>query len=85
MIYFISKQKVLAILFSIFLTLTGVLFFVLSPKESLPEIKLGFIVVKTIYPNASPKEVEKLVTIPIEDALKNIKGIKEINSTSSEN
>lgn len=84
MIVFFSRQRVFAMLFSIFVVITGVLFFVLSPKESLPEIKLGFIIIKTIYPNSSPEEVEKLVTNPIEDSVKNIKGIKEINSTSSE-
>lgn len=84
MIEFFSRQHVFVILFSIFVILTGVLFFILSPKESLPEIKLGFIIIKTIYANSSPEEVEKLITNPIEDSVKNIKGIKEINSTSSE-
>ena len=41
-------------------------------------------VVTTIYPGASPEEVEKLITIPIERELKPVDGIKKNNSTSLE-
>lgn len=83
-ISFIARQKVLANFAAIILSVVGLYLFAFSPKESLPEIKLGVILINTVYPGAGPSEVEKLVTEPIEDAVKNIKGIKEINSSSSE-
>lgn len=38
-----------------------------------------------VYPGASPKEMEEAITVRIEEAVRGIVGIKEINSTSSEN
>ncbi|HRU39621.1 MAG TPA: efflux RND transporter permease subunit, partial [Candidatus Goldiibacteriota bacterium] len=84
MLGFFTRQRVFSILASIFFVVAGVGSFIISPKESLPEIKLGIIVISTIYPNAAPQEVEKLVTTPLEDAVKNIKGIKETSSSSSD-
>ncbi len=84
MIGFLSKQKVFVILVSFLLCISGVLIFIFSPKESLPEIKLGVILINTFYANSSPYDIEKLVTIPVENAIKNIKGIKSINSISAE-
>ena len=81
---FFSEKKVFANLIAVFLAVVGIGLFAISPKESLPEIKLGLIVINTVYPNAAPQEVEKLVTTSIEDAVKNIKGIDEITSSSSE-
>jgi len=72
MLGFFTRQRVFSILASIFFVVAGVGSFIISPKESLPEIKLGIIVISTIYPNAAPQEVEKLVTTPLEDAVKNI-------------
>ncbi len=84
LIRFLAKQKVFANMMAVFLIFTGVFTFATSPKESLPEIKLGIIIISTIYPDAAPQEVEKLVTSPVEDAVKNIKGIKQITSSSSD-
>lgn len=81
---FFARQKVFANMMAGFLVFAGVLTFAVSPKESLPEIKLGIVIVSTIYPDAAPQEVEKLVTSPVEDAVKNIKGIKQITSSSSD-
>jgi len=81
---FISKQKVLANLIAVFLMTVGLAVFTLSPKESLPEIKLGLMVINTVFPGAGPEEIEKLITTPLEDAVKNIKGFSAIDSTSAE-
>jgi multidrug efflux pump subunit AcrB len=41
--------------------------------------------VNVFYPGASPKEMEEGITARIEEAVRGLVGIKEINSTSSEN
>jgi multidrug efflux pump subunit AcrB len=38
----------------------------------------------TVYAGAGPEEIERLITTPIEEAIKDIKGIKQIRSTSRE-
>ncbi|HDQ26562.1 MAG TPA: efflux RND transporter permease subunit, partial [bacterium] len=81
---FFAKKSLLVNLLAVFVTIAGIFTFIISPKEALPEIKLGFAVITTVYPGAGPEEVEKLVTIPIEDAIDSIKGIKETVSSSSE-
>ena len=55
-----------------------------AQKEGFPEISLNKITIVTIYPGASAKDVELNVTIPIEDALDEVEGIKEILSISEE-
>lgn len=54
-------------------------------KSFFPETKPKDIIVSVIYPGASPKEMEEGVTMRVEEALRSIVGIKEINSVSSEN
>lgn len=38
--------------------------------------------IATIYPGASPQDIENLITKPIEKQLKSINGIKKISSNS---
>jgi multidrug efflux pump subunit AcrB len=54
-------------------------------RSFFPELSEKFINITVFYPGASPKEMEEGVTIRIEEALRGIAGIKEVNSTSSEN
>ena len=81
---FFVKQRILVNMAAILVTVSGILLFINSPKESLPKINIGVIQVNTVYYGASPSEVESLVTTPLEDAVKNVKGVKEVNSLSSE-
>lgn len=53
-------------------------------KEGFPEISMNKIIIQTIYPGASANDVELNVTVPIEDALEELEGIKEILSVSEE-
>ncbi len=53
-------------------------------KEGFPEISMNKIIIQTIYPGSSANDVELNVTVPIEDALEELEGIKEIISVSEE-
>ncbi|MDX2360959.1 MAG: efflux RND transporter permease subunit [Crocinitomicaceae bacterium] len=62
------------------------IFAIFSTKRSFfPEQEPTQIFVSVFYPGASPTEMEDGVTIKVEQAVKGIDGIEEINSTSSEN
>ena len=54
-------------------------------RSFFPDFSEKFINVSVFDPGASPKEMEEGVTLRIEEALRGIAGIKEVNSTSSEN
>lgn len=54
------------------------------PIDLMPEISYPTITISSSYSNASPAEVETLITRPIEQALSAVPGVEEINSTSSE-
>ena len=63
----------------------GVYAWIHLPRELTPEIPAQMAVVTTLYPGASPEEVEKLVTVPIEDAIEeNVNKIELLFSISSE-
>ncbi len=53
-------------------------------KSFFPETESKTITVTMVYPGASPKEVEEGITSRIEDVIRGIVGIKEMNSVSSE-
>src|SRR5215475_415708 len=69
---------------TIVITLWGLSTFLSLPKESFPDIQLPQIYVATVYAGTSPKDMENLVTRPIEKQLKGITGarIRNIKSTS---
>ena len=62
----------------------GLLAYFSMPREVFPEFALGTVTVTTVYPGASPNDVEKLVTLKIEDELEGIDGIEQTSSRSLE-
>lgn len=54
------------------------------PIDLLPNVSLGTITVRTNYPNASPEEMERLITERIEEAVSLVSGVTEITSESAE-
>src|SRR5580692_4477351 len=61
----------------------GVVQFVTLPKEQFPDIVIPTIYVSTIYTGTSPKDMENLVTRPIEKQIKAITGAKINKFTST--
>ncbi|MCH9690966.1 MAG: efflux RND transporter permease subunit [Gammaproteobacteria bacterium] len=51
-------------------------------REVFPSINPGIVRVDISYPSAGPAEVEQQVTVRVEEAIAEVKGIKEINSRS---
>lgn len=67
------------------LLIAGVVSMLSMKKAFFPEVESRNIFVTVAYPGASPKEMEEGITARIEEAVRGLVGIKEINSTSSEN
>ena len=68
-----------------FLIIIGGLLTTSSLKmEVFPSFELDAVSISVLYPGASSQDIEKSVTIPIEEAIYGISGIKKISSNSSE-
>lgn len=67
---------------SLFITFAGIISYIKLPKERFPDIVIPTIYVQTIYPGSSPKDIENLVTKPIEKKIKSISGVKKLKSQS---
>ena len=50
--------------------------------EALPEVDLPSLTVSTRWQGASPKAVQRALTRPIEEAVRNVHGIESVRSTS---
>lgn len=82
--FFIDKPKIVNLIL-IFIIFAGVLALINVKKEGYPPADLGQVNITTTYEGASPKDVELKVTTKIEEKLKNVSGIKKIESWSIEN
>ncbi|MCY7328022.1 MAG: efflux RND transporter permease subunit [Saprospiraceae bacterium] len=70
------------LIITIIITLAGILSYNALPKEQFPDVVVPTIIVSTVYPGASPTDMEQLVTKPIEKQLKGINGVKKVTSSS---
>lgn len=81
--YFGSIRAIILIILT--LSGAGLATFLGLPKELNPNIKIPIVFVSTPFPGAGPEDIENLVTIPIEDAVNGLSGVKNVSSTSQEN
>ena len=65
-----------------FICVAGIMTYNSLPKENFPEVVLPQIYVATVFPGASPSDVENLVSKQIEKQVKSIEGVKKISSNS---
>lgn len=77
-------NKTTVYLLTIFITFAGIMSYMSIPKEQFPDIVIPTMYVQTIYPGTAPKDMENLVTKPIEKQIKSISGVKKVTSTSIE-
>lgn len=82
LIRFFSTNSILVNFLTIIIIVLGLFTVFTIKKEARPPVSMGKVVFTTVYPGASPSDVEKLVTIPLEDELSQVEGIKELTSTS---
>jgi multidrug efflux pump len=66
----------------VFICLAGIMTYNRLPKENFPEVVFPQIYVATVFPGASPTDVENLVSKQIEKQVKSIAGVKKITSNS---
>jgi len=79
----IKNPSVIYLIITLFLIM-GLSAYFAMPREDFPEIKETKIYISTPYPGNTAEDIERLITDPLEDKLKNISNVVEILSTSQE-
>jgi multidrug efflux pump subunit AcrB len=84
MVRYFVRNSVFVNLLMMVILVAGVLIYLSITREIFPEFSLDSISVRIEYPGASPQEIEKLITIKIEDEIADIDGVDNIYSESQE-
>ena len=79
----IEHRTVIYVIMTIFFVL-GISAYFSMPREAFPEINDTKVFVSTIYPGNTAEDIERIVTDPLEEALKGVSNLVEIKSNSSE-
>lgn len=78
------KRPTLIIVLFIILTLGGLFSYSNLSYELIPKFEINVVTISTVYPGASPGEVENTVTKKIEDAVSSLELVKKVESKSYE-
>ncbi len=79
------ERPVTVCMFFLSLLVFGIIASRMLLLEKFPGIDIPQIYVNVPYANATPAEIERLITRPVEEALATVSGIKQMRSWSSEN
>lgn len=79
----IKRPTLIVVLFTI-LTLGGIFSYSLLGYELVPKFEVNVITISTVYPGASPSEIENTVTKKIEDAVSALENVKKLEAKSYE-
>ncbi|MCW8092035.1 efflux RND transporter permease subunit [Alteromonas sp. ASW11-130] len=81
---FAMKRPVTICMVFFSLLLFGIAAGKLLPLEKFPGIDIPQMVIQVPYQNATPMEIERLITRPVEEAIATMSGIKRLQATSFE-
>lgn len=78
------RHPILALIVFLLLGFMGIFTLSNVPVSLMPDTESPYLTVSASYANAGPESVEKSVTVPLENALVSLNGLKNMTSTSSE-
>src|SRR5580658_5064613 len=81
---FFLKRPIMAIVCSTIIVIMGLVAIPFLPISQYPEIAPPVVTVTASYVGASPTSVESAVTIPLENAINGVEGLRYLSSTSSQ-
>jgi len=81
---FAVHHPIFTVMIFLIVIILGFISFTRLPIDLMPDITYPTLSLSTSYGNASPEEIEELITRPIEEAMAAVPGVEEISSTSSE-
>ncbi len=66
------------------LVLMGTYAYTQLPRQLMSELAFNWVFVRIDYPGVPPDDIEELIAIPIEDAIRNVDGVSSISNRSKE-
>ncbi len=81
--YFAEKSLIVNIL-TLGIFIAGMFALFSSNREAFPKVEYDWVTVMTVYPGSTARDVEKHITIPLENEIRGVDGIEEIFSSSIE-
>ena len=81
---FSIRRPVFMVMATMIVMILGAVSLSRLPIDLMPDITYPTLSIGTSYENASPEEIEELVTRPIEEAMSAVPGVEEVSSISSE-
>lgn len=82
---YVIKRPSVVVVSILVIAIFGIISYTNLSYELLPKFNIPTLTVVTVYPGASPDEVESEITKKIEDNISTLENIKRIRSTSYEN
>ncbi len=81
---FSVRNAVLVNMLMLVMLAVGIVFAITLPREMFPESRPDKLMVSAVYPGVQPEDVEKAVTVRIEEALRGLEGIDTVESQVAE-
>ena len=82
---FVLKKPITTLLIILSVIFFGFISLINFKYELTPDINMPMYLVTTIYPGASPEDIDKNITKKIEEKVYNLQGTKNVQSGSREN
>ena len=80
----IERQAMVRLVVFMIVTFGAYTYFGYLPREASPDVKIPVVMVSTPYIGVAPKDIESLVTNPLENELAGVKDLKKMSSSSVE-
>ena len=81
---FYHRNRIPIYLIFISIAVFGIISLFYLDFSLIPNIEYPQLIVITVYPNASPEEVQNIISIPLEQVVLSLKGVKRVNTISRE-
>jgi len=81
---FSVRRPVFTIMAALIVIILGLVSLTRIPIDLMPDVTYPILSISSTYENASPEEVEELITRPIEEAMSAVPGVEEVTSVSAE-
>jgi hydrophobic/amphiphilic exporter-1 (mainly G- bacteria), HAE1 family len=81
---FSVKNHVLVNMMMLVILVGGTVFAFTLVKEMFPESRPNRLSITAVYPGVQPQEIEKAITIKVEEAVRDVDGIEKVDSTVQE-
>ena len=78
------KRPVFVLSIILMVMVFGIISFSKLKTELMPDISFGVVTVSTTYSGATPEEIERLISKPLEEQISTIGGLKSISSRNLE-